>query len=262
VRALEAGADVLLMPPDPEAAIRAVVAAVLKGRLTVKRIDESVIRVLNAKQVVGLDRSRLVNLEAIADVIDDPDSAARAQEITDRGVTLVKNDGGAIPLRNPKDACFVILTEGRYSNEGLALTRELSQRAASKVFTLDPTQPDSELDAVAQQAGACEQTVILAFASASAYKGDLSLPGSFPKLVDTLIASGHPVTLVSLGSPYLIRSFPKASAYLTTYTPVTTGEVSAVKALFGEIDIGGHLPVTIPGIADFGFGIAMPRRGK
>ena len=43
---------------------------------------------------------------------------------------------------------------------------------------------------------------------------------------------------------------------------LSTREMSAVKALFGEIDIGGHLPVTIPGIADYGFGIAMPRHGK
>jgi hypothetical protein len=59
-----------------------------------------------------------------------------------------------------------------------------------------------------------------------------------------------------------VRSFPKVSAYLTTYSPVATAEVAAVKALFGEIDIGGHLPVTIPGIADLGFGIVMPRRAK
>ena len=87
----------------------------------------------------------------------------------------------------------------------------------------------------------------------------MALPGNFPKLIDTLIASGRPVTLVSLGSPYLVRSFPKVGAYLTTYSPVATSEISAVKALFGEIEIGGHLPVTIPGIADFGFGIVVPR---
>ena len=262
VRAIEAGSDVLLMPPDPEAAIRAVVAAVQKGRISARRIDESVARMLSAKLNVGLDRSRLVDLEAIADVIDSPESAARAQEIADRGVTAVRNEGAALPLRNPKDACFVILTEGRYSNEGQALSRELSQRGAGKVFPLDPTLPDSELDAAAQKAAACEQTVVLAFASASAYKGSLALPGGYPKLIDTLIAAGRPVTLVSLGSPYLIRAFPKVTAYLTTYSPVATAEVAAVKAVFGEIDIGGHLPVTIPGIADFGFGIAIPRAAK
>ena len=240
VRAIEAGADVLLMPADPDAAIHAVVAAVRKGRISVQRIDESVVRVLAAKQSVGLDRAKLVDLEAIADVVNSPEAAARAQEITDRAVTLVKNDNGAVPLRNPKDACFVILTEGRYSNEGQTLTSELRQRGAARIFTLDPTLPESELDAVAQNAGACQQIAVLAFASAGAYKGDLALPGSYPKLIDSLIASGHPVTLVSLGSPYLVRSFPKVSAYLTTYSPVVTAETSAVRALFGEIDIRGH----------------------
>jgi len=210
VRALEAGADVLLMPPDPEAAIRAVVAAVRKGRLTTKRIDQSLARVLTAKQTVGLDRAKLVDLEAIADVVNAPEAAARAQEITDRAVTLVKNENAAAPLRNAKDAAYVILTEGRYSSEGQSLTQELSKRGASVLFALDPSMPDSELDAAAQKASVSAEIVVLAFASAGAYRGNLALPGSFPKLVDTLIAAGKPVTLVSLGSPYLIRSFPKS----------------------------------------------------
>jgi beta-N-acetylhexosaminidase len=262
VRALEAGADVLLMPPDPEAAISAVVAAVRSGRLSAKRIDQSVTRVLEAKQSVGLDRSKLVNLESIADVINSPDAAARAQEITDRAVTLVKNENATLPLRDPKEAAYVILTEGRYSNEGLALSKELISRGATKAIVLDPTMTDAELDAAALKASASPEIVVMAFASVGAYKGNLALPGSFPKLVETLIAGGRPVTLVSLGSPYLVRSFPKVSAYLTTYTPVATGEVAAAKALFGEIDIGGHLPVTIPGIADFDFGISLPKRTK
>src|SRR5439155_25312527 len=118
VRALEAGADVLLMPTDPEGAIRAVVAAVKKGRISAKRIDESVARVLAAKQAVGLDKSKLVDLEAIADVVNSPEAAARAQEIADHAVTLVKNDGGQVPLRNPANTCFLIMTEGRGTTQG------------------------------------------------------------------------------------------------------------------------------------------------
>jgi beta-N-acetylhexosaminidase len=263
VRAIEAGADVLLMPPDPEGAIRAVVAAVRKGRLTAKRIDQSVTRVLAAKQIVGLDRSKLVDLEAIADVINSPEAAARAQEIADRAVTLVSNDGGVVPLRNAANACFVILAESRGSSEGQTIAQELQQRgAAGKILALDPAMPDPELEIAAQKAAACEQIVVMAFDSVAAYKGDLALPGGFPKLIDTLIDSGRPVTLVALGSPYLARSFPKVGGYLATYSPVATSETAAVKALFGEIDINGHLPVTIPGIADFGFGISVPRRAR
>jgi beta-N-acetylhexosaminidase len=260
VRALEAGADVLLMPPDAEAAIRAVVAAVRSGRLATKRIDQSVAKVLEAKQSVGLDRSKLVDLETIADVINSPEAAVRAQEISDRAVTLVKNENSIVPLRSPGETAFVILAESRYSSEGQILSQELAKRAAGgKIIALDPAMPDSEIDAAAQSASANKEIAVLAFASVGAYRG-MALPGNFPKLVDTLVATGRPLTLVSLGSPYLVRSFPRAGAFLTTYSPVPTAEITAVKALFGEIDINGRLPVTIPGIAAPGFGISVSHR--
>ena len=91
VRALEAGADVLLMPTDPEAVVKAVAAAVQSGRLTRRRIQESVIKILAAKERVGLERKRFVDLEGIGDVVDSPESNEKAQEIADHAVTLVRN---------------------------------------------------------------------------------------------------------------------------------------------------------------------------
>src|SRR5207249_9301001 len=81
VRGLEAGADVLLMRPNPEQAIRAVVAAIESGRLTRRRVEESVLRVLAAKIHVGLTPGKkLVDLEAISDVLDPPEADERAQQ--------------------------------------------------------------------------------------------------------------------------------------------------------------------------------------
>src|SRR5262249_13255311 len=157
------------------------------------------------------------------------EAAARAQEITDRAVTLVKNENNVVPLRKPKEAAFLILIEGRYSTEGLAISQELSKRGVSTMITLDPTMPDSELDAAAQKTAAAGEVGVMAFASVSAYRGNRALPGNFPKLIDTMIASGRPVALVSLGSPYLVRSFPKIGAYLTTYSPTALAETAAVK---------------------------------
>ena len=70
VRALEAGADTLLMPTDPDAAIRAVLAAQQSGRLTRQRVQESVVKILSAKERVGLDKKRFVDVESIGDIID------------------------------------------------------------------------------------------------------------------------------------------------------------------------------------------------
>jgi beta-N-acetylhexosaminidase len=65
------------------------------------------------------------------------------------------------------------------------------------------------------------------------------------------------VALVALGNPYLLRNFPGVTAYLATFSNVPPSEMAAVQALFGEIDIRGHLPVSIPGLANYGEGIQV-----
>ena len=136
VRALEAGADVLLMPTDPDAVVKAVTAAVQSGRLTRQRIQESVIKILAAKEKVGLDRKRFVDLEGISDVVDSPESNEKAQEIADHAVTLVRNGNSMIPLAAPDKACYVIMPESRFSSEGQAFTQEVRKVAPRAPVTI------------------------------------------------------------------------------------------------------------------------------
>ena len=259
VKALEAGADVLLMPPDAEVAVNAIVAAVRHGRISQKRLDQSVTRVLAAKMRLGLDRGRLVDLEAIDDVVNSPEANERAQEVADRAVTLLRNEPQQVPLRQPAKACFLVLAESHYSNEGLAFTQEIRKHSPDAlILTVDPSIPEAAMDVAASRMGFCEASVVAAFASVAAARGNTALPPEFAKLVDTLIASGKPMTLIALGNPYLLRAFPKVAAYLTTYTTVAPSEIAAAKALFGEMPIRGRLPVTIPELAKYGDGIQLP----
>jgi hypothetical protein len=132
VRALEAGADTLLMPSDPEAAIRAVVAAVASGRLKRQRIRESVVKILSAKEKLGLDRKRLVNLEGLGDIIDSPESAERAQQIAERAVTLVRNRDNLVPLAEADQSCFVTMAESRYGGGSQALAAGANHPSRSR----------------------------------------------------------------------------------------------------------------------------------
>jgi len=261
VRALEAGADVLLIPPAPEEAVNAVVGAVKSGRLSARRIDQSVARILAAKARVGLQRNRLVDIEAIGDVIGAPDGMALAQSHADAALTLVKNDGGLLPLKQPGAPCYVVLAENRFGMQGRRFLEELRQRQPkASAALLDPALPETEFDATAARLSQCETAVVAAFVSVAAYRGDVALAGGFPKLVESLIASGKPVALVAFGNPYLLRKFPRATAYLAAFSTMPTSEVAAVKALFGEMAIRGKLPVSIPGLARIGDGIQLPAR--
>jgi beta-N-acetylhexosaminidase len=263
VRAMEAGADTLLMPPDPEAAIRAVVAAVESGRIPRQRIERSVEKILAAKEKVGLDRKRFVDVEGLGDVINSPESNQTAQEVAERAITLVRNRDNLLPLAAPARACFVVLAEGRDANEGQAFLQEVHARLPHQTLTmLDATLSRADVDAALARFASCETFVVAGFASVTAYQGSLSLGGDLPHAMETLLASSKPVVLVALGNPYLLRSFPTVAAYLATFSSVPLSEAAAVRALWGEIDIRGHLPVTIPGVAARGEGIQAARQNR
>jgi len=79
------------------------------------------------------------------------------------------------------------------------------------------------------------------------------------ELVEKILDRGAEKTvMLAMGNPYLAQDFPSVENYLCTFSNAPVSEVSAVKALFGEIPIRGHLPVTIPNIAERGAGIERP----
>jgi beta-N-acetylhexosaminidase len=61
--------------------------------------------------------------------------------------------------------------------------------------------------------------------------------------------------VIAMGNPYLAADFPMIENYMCTFSNATVSEIAAVKALFGEIAIHGHLPVSIPNVAARGAGI-------
>ncbi len=259
VRSLEAGADILLMPPDPEAAIRAVVKAVKSGRLSAARLDASLSRWLAAKQRVGLDRNRFVDVEAIEDILAAPEAAERAGDVAQKAVTLVRNQAGLLPFKTSEGACAVLLTENRHGIQGLAFSEAFRKKdPQATLLLLDPMMPESELAAALEQLVPCTKVAAAAFTSIVTYRSGEILPGTFVSFLQKLLESGKPVALLSLGNPYLIRKFESAAAYMTTYTSVAPAETAVVRALFGDVPPAGKLPVTIPGVAAYGDGLTYP----
>ena len=260
LRALEAGVDVLLMPSKPDETIKGILAAIASGRLTEKRLDQSVAKLLEAKVRLGLNKRRVVDLEAIHLVIDAPETEAEAQREADHAVTLVKNDKDIFPMSNASQSCLFVLTESRRGRQGLRMLEQVAARAPELKATLfDPDLPPSVYQDAADQAqSACKSVIVAAFVTVSEYRGNVAMAGGYPAFMGALLAGKVPVGLISLGNPYLFRNFPGVAAYATTFSPSVTSELSAVKALFGEMKLTGHLPVTIPGAAKLGAGIQLP----
>jgi beta-N-acetylhexosaminidase len=257
VRAIEAGADVLLMPASAAVAIQAVSAAVMQGRITAARLDASVLKLLMAKARLGLHRARTVNIEAISDSLELEEDDALAQRVAEGALTLVRNEGGVAPLRNPAAACWLILTESRLGQQGRRLNEYVEERyPASRRVMLDPGMAEAEIEVMRNGLAGCESLAVAAYAG---HRTAGALPEPYTKLLEQLMKAGRPLILVALGNPYLLRSFPDVPGYLVTFSTVPASEVAAVKALTGQIPIRGKLPVSIPGLAKYGDGILLDR---
>jgi len=251
VRALVAGADVLLMSPVTDAALAAVRDAVSSGRVPMSRLDDAVHRVLEAKARLGLYRQREVDIDKLSSVFGKPEFLATAADIADRGVTLLRNDAGLVPLdpRTTKRVFLLAVSADPDTAPAEPFERELraqldyvdSLHVDTKYFRVAETQlpsPDSYDLAI------CAMTVRVADR-----KGTIGLPADELEMIHALLKAGKPVIMVGLGSPYLMESFPEATTWLASFSVQDVAQRAAAQALLGTFAVGGKLPVSLPGAA-------------
>jgi beta-N-acetylhexosaminidase len=261
VRAFLAGADALLMPPVPDAAYEAVLNAVQSGEIPQDRLDASLRRILEAKARLGLNNNRLVDITALNEKFGQTGWQDVAQQISDRGITLLRDQQHLLPLdgTKPARALLVNLYSDPEPYPGEDLEAQLRARFDSlttlradtkfvRADTLKLPPPDSY-----------DLTVLALFVRVSDRKGDIDVPADQVPLIDQIYKSGKPVITLGLGSPYLIERFPQAQTWLSAFGISDVAQISMARALFGEIPVQGHLPVTIPGVdMHIGYGIDLP----
>jgi len=263
VRALEAGADVLLMPPDPEAAREGVVEAVRSGRLPEERLDASVRRLLEVKEELGLDRRRTVPVEGVPRVVGIPTHEAVAQEVADRSVTLLRNDRNLLPLLGTRSARVLSvayrrpsdLLAGRYLNAGL---RSRYPRLVTAELWRDT--PEEVYEGLRRRARTSNLVVVSLHVTAVSYSGNVAVPEEVAEFIQDLAQARIPHVVISFGNPYLVRDFPDVQAYMLAWSGTEVSQKAAVQALFGAIPIQGRTPTGIPPFFEIGQGIQLPVR--
>jgi beta-N-acetylhexosaminidase len=243
VRAIEAGADVLLDPPQPALQIRAVIDAVRSGRLGEKRIEQSVRRILIMKWDRDVITRPYVDLSTIEQTVGTAEHLHEAQRITDLTTTLVMDRARLVPL--PSGSVFVTgwgPTQVRRLARGLrqhALGRHaLGEDGRDVASSVTGPAPSAAMidDAVAQ----ARQRDLIIVTTSSAWKD----PGQ-RDLVAALRATGKPVLVVALRDPYDIAYLPGIDSYLAAYSSAPVAIESALRVITGGIRAHGKLPVDI-----------------
>ena len=261
VRAVLAGADCLLMPPVPDAAFEALQHAVKSGRISRERLDASVRRILEAKARLGLNKKRLVDLNAINAHFGETAWQKQAQEISDRGVTLLRDTPHRLPLdgTKPSRALLLAFYADPEPYPGEDLERELRRRFDSVTTIRADTRFRDASNQKLPSPDSYDVAIMALFVRVSDRKGNVDIPAEQAALAEQVYKSGKAVVTLAFGSPYLIERFPQAETWLGAFGISDVAQISMVRALFGEIPLRGHLPVTIPGAQlKAGYGIEVP----
>ena len=258
VRALEAGADVILMPASVQGAIEGIVEAVRSGRISEARLDESVLRLLETKQGLGLDEERVVALDRIVRTVGIPDHTTVADDIARRSITLLKNDRGLLPLAGTRSARVMSVTyrrssdilAGRYFNRVL---RDTYPRLTTVELDRDT---DTEVyDALLRRARDRALVVVSTYVTAVSYSGSVAIPEELSEFIAGLKRIGVPHVVVSFGNPYLVTEFPDVQAYMLAWNGSEASQRAAAAALLGRTEITGRVPTRIPPLFEIGDGL-------
>ncbi|MBI1803579.1 MAG: serine hydrolase [Ignavibacteriae bacterium] len=273
VRAVEAGVDILLILPDEDAAVDALIHAVKSGRISEARIDQSVRKILECKWSLGLVENRMVSLDSIPHLVATPEHIALSKRVARNSITVLKNDH-ILPLQrngSTKILQVIIADQENYRTEihrstsqwpnepvGDYFTAQLRRRSSNlQTVKLDPTSNTLDLRSVKQKVINADIVLYTIFSKARSGSGQFGLPPELVRMIDSLGMPNKPTIVVAMGSPYILSAFQNYQAYVCSYSDCEASTEATVEALFGEILTHGKLPVTIPEMFPYGTGIDL-----
>lgn len=268
VRALEAGADMLLKPADNDAAVRGVREAVRSGRISEKRIEESARRVLAAKYDLGLVKQRITPLDKIDQIVASREVGALASEIAEHAITLVRNDDSLVPLTKLKAEAHVFNLAITNGDDRLWIANAFvgtMARAGRKLETivLDDRSSDADVQKAIEKAKDADFVIASLYGRVRTGQArSVGLPEPGGRALSALISSKAPLIGISFGNPYLLQSFPELRTYMVAYGDMPSLQQASARALLGEIDITGKLPISLPGSYPRGTGIQLKAQVK
>lgn len=238
--ALIAGNDLLLygdhIGPNVDEIIRALVPKAIsaikqayeKGEITIERIDASVLKILKAKESLGLFVDPFVpSPPNLLEELHSNKAKSLKKELFAKAMTLVANDG-QVPLQGS----VALLVWGKQS----PFAYELKKYVDVREFMWD------EKDQLLSQKEEFSSIVV-------------SIEEKPEKELIEFLSSLSKCVVVLFGSPYQLFELPFTNATLVAYEKEKEAYESAAEVLSGKLIPQGKLPVTIDDKYNEGMGL-------
>ena len=235
VSALLAGNDILLMPDDLDESTKSIKNAINNGIITEKRLKYSVKKILMAKYKAGLHVNNEVNLNNIVEDMNSDVDKLLFEEITEKSITLIKNDNDILPLKDISSKIAFLEMGGSSSDEFFKMLNHYTK--------VDKIEYDSEILRKIEP----YNTVIVGFHKSNKSPFDPYKFSKSDKEILELISKNKKVILNIFAKPYALMDVDMTdiSSVLVSYQNNSTAQNKSAQIIFGALPAVGKLPVSI-----------------
>lgn len=233
-----AGNDVLLIPENVPRAVMKISEAYQNGTITEDRLAHSVKKILMAKYRVGLHQYKPIDLSGISSDLNDPENDRLYSELMENAITVVKNKGGVMPIKNLELKKIAYVKFGDDTNDAYLSTL--------KKFA-DVTEVSApHLNELIEKLNKYNHVIVsLHKSNANPWKGYKFKDKELTWLYE--IARTNTVSLTIFTKPYALLDLKTTTNFENVIVAYQNSEIAQQKAaevLFGSIDAKGILPVT------------------
>jgi beta-glucosidase len=252
-----------------------------EGRISMRRINDAVRRILRVKFRAGLFENPYAPVEpdkAEAEMLK-PDAVAAARNAASRSMVLLKNQGGILPLDpSKKTAVIGPLAKNQHDmlgpwwgagrdTDAVTVFDGIDEQSPGATYAegckLSNTEPPhTDPEGCGSDAGFAEAVavaraadqVVLALGETREMSGEaaarstLDLPGRQEELIQAIKATGKPFAVVLFnGRPLALENMvDDTPAILEAWFPGVQAGPAVADVVFGKVNPGGKLPVSFP----------------
>lgn len=253
VEALQAGADILLMPSDLPKAHAGVLEAVKMGAISEERINESVKRILRLKNhwIAPKQVTGSVQIAAARNIVGSKEHKDQERELAYEAVTLLKNEEDTLPLIKKRNSRIVVAAPRSEMLNGMyeaALTQMRAREYQGVMINTISYENLSELTAVQKKTIDESDYIILATYSStlsSRTPGQTATASFAAALTQYADQAAKKTIVIATGTPYDLLYLQGVKAYLAVYGTNAANIQAGMAVVFGNLSPSGRLPVPI-----------------
>jgi len=243
LEALLAGSDLILCPLNVPQAVELIEQAVRSGELSEQELDRRVLKILCAKQRVGLHKQRFVDFDNVQKLVDTPHARALKKKLYESALTCVADKKRTFPLLPQATKTGVCLLQ--VGVQDTLFSQMVSKQYKSPVVVWPKSTTQSDIDECMQRCAQTKTVVVELSGMHKWVKGNFGIPEVLPAELLKLQQAGKAVVLVIFGSPYSVSLFKKLDAILCAHEDDVDAKSAAARAICGELVPRGKMPVSV-----------------